>query len=74
MTNLDVIFEVALRSNYNTARNLLQQCPQLLFDYDFWYFKCQADFPGKSYFRFWTGELNYLAHKYRYFNIAIYFY
>lgn len=57
----NIIFEICLRTNYETTIKLLQLYPRILNKYNnIWKLKCNNQFPNKPYFDLWTGAENYL--------------
>jgi len=73
MNNLDCWFNILIHANYKTSLILLQTCTYLANYPNIWKLKCQAQYPNKPYFDFWTGKENYLVCCFKKFSLAVNF-
>lgn len=67
---LDIIFEIALRTDYQTTLILLDLYPKIKRD-DFWNLKWQNMYPDKKYFEFWDRKTNYLIQYHKNFDFFV---
>ena len=69
----NVIFEICLRTDYETTIKLLRLYARILNKYNnIWKLKCYHQFPNKPYFDLWTGAENYLMCTKQKFMIVLY--
>jgi len=73
MDNLDILLNIAIRTNYYAINSLICICKYYSAYPNIWELACQTKFPNKLYFDFWTGKENYLVHEREIFSLMINF-
>ena len=68
--NLDIVYKIALSSDYDTAIVLIKLYPQLETTYSLWKNKYLQDF-GDNFFKEWSWKENYLVRSRKYFYLLL---
>jgi hypothetical protein len=70
---MDAILNIAIRSDYPTILSFICTCKYFSEYKTIWKLACEARFPTRPYFDFWTGEENYLVSSRKIFALLINF-